>query len=328
MFSRKAGESMAATIIEVVIIIIVVLALLRGLIRIVPQGSIGLVQRLGRFHREANPGLVLKVPLIDSVQLISTKSVTINLAPEPVITQDNVSPVIDAYFLYQVVDAKAFAYEIQNPELAIKNIVSSTLRSEVGQRKLADVMTHREEINAKLRQELDETTGTWGIRIVQASIRQVDLPKEMQQAMEAQKKADANKLAAIEQAQGAKEAAILESEGARQAAIAKAEGEKQALLLRAEATRQTRVMEAEGEAEALKRIADAQAAALKVVNEAVLKLADDNGDWSEERIRTVLQLKQLETLSSIGQAPSTKIVVPSDWQGLASVVSTIQGLHD
>ncbi|NMP21781.1 SPFH domain-containing protein [Sulfobacillus harzensis] len=251
------------------------------------------------------------------------------MAPEPVITADNVSPVIDAYFIYQVVDAKAFAFEIQNPEMAIKNIVSSTLRSEVGQRKLADVMTHREQINAKLRQELDEATGSWGIRIVQASIRQVDLPKEMQQAMEAQKKADANKLAAIEQAQGAKEAAILEAEGAKQAAIATAEGEKEAMLLRAAATRQTRAMEAEGEAQAVERLAAAQARAVQLVNQATLDLARDHeGPWSEERIRTVLQLKQLETLAAIGQSPATKILLPADWSNLAGLISSIQGLRD
>lgn len=316
-------------IIDVVVAVVVIGGLARGLFRVVPQGSLGLVLRLGKFHREASPGLITKWPLIDSVQLISTKSVTINLSPEPVITLDNVSPVIDAYFLYQVVDAKLFAFEIQNPELAIKNIVSSTLRSEVGHRKLADVMTHREEINAKLRQELDETTGGWGIRIVQASIRQVDLPKEMQQAMEAQKKADANKLAAIEQAQGAKQAAILESEGARQAAIARAEGEKQALLLRAEATRQTRAMEAEGEALAVTRLAEAQAQALKVVNSAVLKLAEDEDHgWSEERIRTVLQLRQMETLAAIGQSPSTKIVLPAELQNLGGIITALQGLSD
>lgn len=309
---------------------VVVAALIaRGIFRVVPQGSLGLVLRMGRFHRERSPGLVVKMPLTDSLQLVSTKSVTVNLSPEPVITADNVSPVIDAYFIYQVVDAKSFAFEIQNPELAIKNIVSSTLRSEVGQRKLADVMTHREQINAKLRQELDEATGSWGIRIVQASIRQVDLPKEMQQAMEAQKKADANKLAAIEQAQGAKEAAILESEGARQAAIAKAEGEKQAMLLRAEATRQTRAMEAEGEAMAIQRLAEAQAAALQMVNQAVLSLAEDDQErWSEERIRTVLQLKQLETLGAIGQSPATKILLPADLQNLAGLITSIQGLKD
>lgn len=302
---------------------------LRSLVRVVPQGSIGLIQRLGRFHREAGPGMVLKLPIVDSLQLISTKSVTINLEPEPVITADNVSPVIDAYFIYQVVDAKAYAFEIQNPELAIKNIVSSTLRSEVGQRKLADVMTHREQINAKLRQELDESTGGWGIRIIQASIRQVDLPKEMQQAMEAQKKADANKLAAIEQAQGAKEAAILESEGAKQAAIAQAEGEKQALLLRAEATRQTRAMEAEGEALAVKTLAEAQAQAVRIINEAILNLArEEDGGWSEERIRTVLQLKQLETLAAIGQSPATKLVLPAELQTLAGVITAIQGLKE
>lgn len=317
------------TVIDIVVAVAVVGGLVRGLFRVVPQGSLGLVQRLGRFQREAHPGMVTKLPLVDRVQLISTKSVTVNLSPEPVITADNVSPVIDAYFIYQVVDAKLFAFEIQNPELAIKNIVSSTLRSEVGQRKLADVMTHREQINSKLRQELDEATGGWGIRIVQASIRQVDLPKEMQQAMEAQKKADANKLAAIEQAQGAKEAAILESEGARQAAIARAEGEKQALLLRAEATRQTRVMEAEGEAEAMRRLAEAQARALALVNGAILNLAE-SGDkgWSEERIRTVLQLKQMETLAAIGQSPSTKIVLPAELQNLAGIITAIQGLKD
>ncbi len=313
----------------IVVAVLIVGGLVRGFFRVVPEGSLGLVQRLGRFHAEAKPGMVIKVPLVDSLQLISTKSFTVNLTPEPVITADNVSPVIDAYFIYQVIDAKLYAYEIQNPEMAIKNIVSATLRSEVGQRKLADVMTHREQINSNLRQELDEATGGWGIRIVQASIRQVDLPKEMQQAMEAQKKADANKLAAIEQAQGAKEAAILESEGARQAAIAQAEGEKQAMLLRAEATRQTRMLEAEGEAQAVRQLAEAQADAIQLVNNAVLDLAEDNDhEWSEARIRTVLQLKQIETLAAIGQSPSTKIVLPGELQNLANIITTIQGLKE
>ncbi len=320
---------MISGIIETVIGIALVVGVVRGIFRVVPQGSLGLIQRLGKFRREAPPGLIMKVPLIDSVQLVSTKSVTINLDPEPVITADNVSPVIDAYFIYQVVDAKNFTYEITNPELAIKNIVSATLRSEVGQRKLADVMIHREQINAKLRIDLDESTGSWGIRVVQASIRQVDLPKEMQQAMEAQKKADANKLASIEQAQGAKESAILEAEGAKQAAIAQAQGEQQAIVLRAEAARQARIMQAEGEATAIQRMAEAQAQAVRMVNQAVLDLAQDPATgWSEEKIRTVLQLKSLETLSAIGQSPSTKILLPAELQSLAGVMTAIQGLKD
>ncbi|MCL5972343.1 MAG: SPFH/Band 7/PHB domain protein [Firmicutes bacterium] len=320
---------MVTQVVETIVAVVVVVGILRGIFRVVPQGSLGLVQRLGKFRREASPGLVMKVPLIDTLQLVSTKSVTINLDPEPVITADNVSPVIDAYFIYQVVDAKNFTFEIQNPELAIKNIVSATLRSEVGQRKLADVMIHREQINAKLRIDLDEATGNWGIRIVQASIRQVDLPKEMQQAMEAQKKADANKLASIEQAQGAKESAILGAEGAKQAAIAQAQGEQQAIVLKAEAARQARVLQAEGEALAIEKLAEAQAEAVRLVNQAVLKLAEDGASgWNQEKIRAVLQLKSLETLGAIGQSPSTKIVLPAELQGLAGIVTAIQGLKD
>lgn len=320
---------MIAGIVEVVVVAAVAVGVLRGLFRVVPQGSLGLVQRLGKFQREAHPGLIVKVPLIDTVQLVSTKSVTVNLTPEPVITADNVSPVIDAYFIYQVVDAKSFLYEISNPEVAIKNIVSATLRSEVGQRKLADVMIHREQINAKLRVDMDDSTGGWGIRIVQASIRQVDLPKEMQQAMEAQKKADANKLAAIEQAQGAKESAILEAEGAKQAAIAKAQGEQQSIVLRAEAAKQARVMEAEGEAQAIATLAEAQAGAVRMVNQAVLSLADEPGKgWSEEKIRAVMQLKSLEALTAVGQSPSTKIVLPAELQSLGGMLTALQGLKD
>lgn len=320
---------MVASIVEVVVVVVVAVGVLRGLFRVVPQGSLGVVQRLGKFQREAHPGLIVKVPLIDSVQLVSTKSVTVNLTPEPVITADNVSPVIDAYFIYQVVDAKSFLYEISNPELAIKNIVSATLRSEVGQRKLADVMIHREQINAKLRVDMDDSTGGWGIRIVQASIRQVDLPKEMQQAMEAQKKADANKLASIEQAQGAKESAILEAEGAKQAAIAKAQGEQQSIVLRAEAAKKARVMEAEGEAQAIETLAEAQANAVRMVNQAVLSLAEEPGKgWNEEKIRTVMQLKSLEALTAVGQSPATKIVVPAELQSLGGMLTALQGLKD
>lgn len=320
---------MVASIVEVVVVVVVAVGVLRGLFRVVPQGSLGVVQRLGKFQREAHPGLIVKVPLIDSVQLVSTKSVTVNLTPEPVITADNVSPVIDAYFIYQVVDAKSFLYEISNPELAIKNIVSATLRSEVGQRKLADVMIHREQINAKLRVDMDDSTGGWGIRIVQASIRQVDLPKEMQQAMEAQKKADANKLASIEQAQGAKESAILEAEGAKQAAIAKAQGEQQSIVLRAEAAKKARVMEAEGEAQAIETLAEAQANAVRMVNQAVLSLAEEPGKgWNEEKIRTVMQLKSLEALTAVGQSPATKIVLPAELQSLGGMLTALQGLKD
>ncbi len=316
-------------IVEVVVVIVVAVAVVRGLFRVVPQGSLGVVQRLGKFQREAQPGLIVKVPLVDSVQLVSTKSVTVNLTPEPVITADNVSPVIDAYFIYQVVDAKSFLYEMSNPELAIKNIVSATLRSEVGQRKLADVMVHREQINAKLRVDMDDATGGWGIRIVQASIRQVDLPKEMQQAMEAQKKADANKLASIEQAQGAKESAILEAEGSKQAAIAKAQGEQQSIVLRAEAAKQARVMEAEGEAQAMQTLAEAQAIAVRMVNQAVLNLADEPGKgWSEEKIRAVMQLKSLEALIAVGQSPATKIVLPAELQSIGGILTALQGLKD
>ncbi len=320
---------MVAGIVESVVGIVIAVGVLRGLFRVVPQGSLGVVQRLGKFQREAHPGLIVKVPLIDSVQLVSTKSVTVNLTPEPVITADNVSPVIDAYFIYQVVDAKSFLYEISNPELAIKNIVSATLRSEVGQRKLADVMIHREQINAKLRVDMDDSTGGWGIRIVQASIRQVDLPKEMQQAMEAQKKADANKLASIEQAQGAKESAILEAEGAKQAAIAKAQGEQQSIVLRAEAAKQARVMEAEGEAQAIQTLAEAQANAVRMVNQAVLSLADEPGKgWNEDKIHAVMQLKALEALTAVGQSPATKIVLPAELQSLGGMLTALQGLKD
>ncbi|MDA8193208.1 MAG: SPFH/Band 7/PHB domain protein [Thermaerobacter sp.] len=316
-------------VIGAIVILVVLVIVIGGSFRIVPQGSVGLVQRLGRYHREATPGLAVKIPLVDSVKLISTKSVTVSLAPEPVITADNVSPVIDAYFIYQVVDAKRFLYEIQNPELAIKNMVSSTLRSEVGQRKLAEVMTHREQINTKLRAELDESTTIWGIKILQASIRQVDLSKEMQMAMESQKKADANKLAAIEQAQGQKEAAILQAEGARQAAIAQAEGEKTAIVLRSEGSRQSRMLEAEGEAGAIQRLAQAQADALRLVNQAVLALAQSADDeWRPERIQAVLQFKSLDALTTLGQGPATKIVIPAELSGLTGILSSLRAASD
>ncbi len=316
---------MLAFLIEVVVILALVVLALRSALRVVPQGSIGVIERLGRFHHEAMPGLVVKFPLVDNLRFVSTKSVTVTLAPEPVITADNVSPVIDAYFLYQVVDAKSYLYEIQNPELAIKNIVSSTLRSEVGQRKLAEVMTHREQINAALRKELDEITGPWGIRIVQASIRQVDLTDEMQKAMEAQKKADANKLAAIEQAQGLKEASILEAEGARQAAIAQAEGEQKAMVLRADGAKQSRILQAEAEAVAIRRLAEAQADATQVVNRAVLAMGeDDSHAWHQEKMDVILRLKSLETLGQVGQSSSTKLVLPGEVTGLAGLFEALK----
>ncbi len=312
-------------LIEAVVILALVVLALRSALRIVPQGSVGVIERLGRFHHEAVPGLVVKLPLMDNLRFVSTKSVTVTLAPEPVITADNVSPVIDAYFLYQVVDAKSYLYEIQNPELAIKNIVSSTLRSEVGQRKLAEVMTHREQINAALRNELDEITGPWGIRIVQASIRQVDLTDEMQKAMEAQKKADANKLAAIEQAQGLKEASILQAEGSRQAAIAQAEGEQKAMVLRADASKQARILQAEAEAIAIRRLAEAQADATQVVNRAILTLAeDDSHRWHQEKMDVILRLKSLETLGQVGQSSSTKLVLPGEVTGLAGLFDALK----
>ncbi len=320
---------MVDLVIETVVVMVLVVLGLRGTLRVVPQGSVGVIQRLARFHREAMPGLIIKVPIVDTVKMVSTKSVTVALPPEPVITADNVSPVIDAYFLYEVVDPKSYLYEIADPEQAITNIVSSTLRAEVGQRKLAEVMTHREQINTSLRKELDEITGPWGIRIVQASIRQVDLTREMQKSMEAQKKADANKLAAIEQAQGQKEAAMLKAEGAKQAAIAQAEGDKQATILRAGAAQQARIFEAEGESSAIRKLAEAQADATRMVNTAVLDMAEKGEQgWKSERMQALLQLKSLETLTAVGESPSTKMVLPGDITGLAGIVESLAGSED
>ncbi|MCY0881638.1 MAG: SPFH/Band 7/PHB domain protein [Firmicutes bacterium] len=303
--------------------VLLIAALIWSTVRIVPQGYRGVVQHWGKFHRELSPGLALKIPIIESLKLINTKAVTINLTPEPVITADNVSPVIDAYFIYQVVDAKSFLFEIQNPETAIKNIVSATLRSEVGQKKLADVMIHREEINSRLRADLDKATDTWGIRIVQVSIRQVDLTKEMQQAMEAQKKADANKLAAIEQAEGQKQSTILQAEGNRQSTVAQAQGEQEAILLRAQADRDARIFAAEGEARAIERLAQAQAEAIQTINQSIIAAFDKRPAGEQEQDRQLmLQWKYLETLTTIGQSPATKIVVPEMAQNFASLLTS------
>ncbi len=301
-------------VIFLLVVLFVAWWFVRRFVVTVPQGFEGVVQRFGRYSRNAGPGLHIIVPLVEMIRLVNVKSATVNIDAEPVITADNVSPVIDGYFIYTVVDAKSFLYEVQNPDMAIKNIMSAAIRSEVGKIKLADVMTGRDMINAVLYKELDEHTKDWGIKIQQASIRQVTLSEEMQKAMESQKKADANKLAAIEQAEGLKQAAILQAQGEKEAAINRAEGEKQAAMLRAD-----------GDSEAIKKMAGAQADALRLVNEALLRLGSTSLEaWNPDMLKTVLQFKGLEALAIIGQSPATKILLPADLQGITGLLAAVQ----
>lgn len=296
---------------EFIILLLIVVILIATNIRIVPQAFAYVVERLGAYQSTWGVGIHVKIPLIDKIaKKVSLKEQVVDFPPQPVITKDNVTMQIDTVIFYQITDPKSFAYGVTNPIVAIENLSATTLRNIIGDLELDQTLTSREIINSKMRLVLDEATDPWGIKINRVELKNIIPPKEIQNAMEKQMKAEREKRESILRAEGERNSAILVAEGKKESAILEAEGEKQSAILRAEAKKEAILREAEGQAEAIYKIQQATAEGLKM-----LKEANPN--------QAVLALRSYEAFEKAADGKATKIIVPSDIQNLAGLVTSL-----
>lgn len=284
----------------IILLAIIFLILIRN-IRIVPQATTFILERLGAYHATWTVGIHIKVPFIDRVvKVISLKEKVADFQPQAVITKDNVTMQIDTVLFYQIVDPKLYAYGIENPILAIENLSATTLRNIIGDLELDQTLTSRDLINTRMRVILDEATDPWGIKVNRVELKNIIPPKEIQVAMERQMKAEREK-----------RENILRSEGEKQAAIRVAEGEKTAAILRAEARREAQIKEAEGQAEAILKVQEATARGLEMIKNV-------GADQS------LIAIKSLETLAQVSNGKATKIIIPSEIQNLAGLAASLK----
>ena len=298
-------------IIILLVIIVIALGILASSIKIVPQANAMVIERLGVYLGTWNVGLHIKVPFIDRIaKKVILKEQVVDFPPQPVITKDNVTMQIDTVVYFQITDPKLYAYGVENPIMAIENLTATTLRNVIGDLELDETLTSRETINTKMRATLDVATDPWGIKINRVELKNIMPPKAIQDAMEKQMKAERERREAILRAEGEKKSTVLVAEGNKEAAILDAQAEKEAAILRAEAKREATIKEAEGQAEAILRIQQANADGLKMLKDA----APDAG---------VLQLKSLEAFAKAADGKATKIIIPSEIQGIAGLTKSI-----
>ena len=295
----------------VLVLIFIILLILVSCIRIVPQAQAMVVERLGAYLETWNVGIHFKVPFIDRVaKRVLLKEQVVDFAPQPVITKDNVTMKIDTVVFFQITDPKLYAYGVENPIMAIENLTATTLRNIIGDLELDQTLTSRETINTKMRSALDVATDPWGIKVNRVELKNIIPPAAIQDAMEKQMKAERERREAILRAEGEKKSTILVAEGKKQSAILDAEADKQAAILHAEAEKEKRIREAEGQAEANIKIQQANADGIRMIKEAG---AD----------QTVLQLKSLEAFAKAADGKATKIIIPSEIQSLAGLVTSV-----
>ena len=303
-------------IIIVVIIVLLILFILTSCIKIVPQAHAMVIERLGVFLETWQVGIHFKVPFIDRVaKRVILKEQVVDFPPQPVITKDNVTMQIDTVVYFQITDPKLYAYGVENPIMAIENLTATTLRNVIGDLELDETLTSRETINTKMRATLDVATDPWGIKVNRVELKNIIPPKAIQDAMEKQMKAERERREAILRAEGEKKSTILVAEGNKEAAILDAQAEKEAAILRAEAKREATVKEAEGQAEAIIKIQQANADGIRMLREASPDAA-------------VLQLKSLEAFAKAADGKATKIIIPSEIQGIAGLVKSIAEVAD
>ena len=292
-----------------IIVVIAVLAIIN--IKIVPQSKAYVIERLGKYHKTWDTGLRFLIPFIDKIaKEVSLKEQVADFPPQPVITKDNVTMQIDTVVFFQITDPKLFAYGVESPIAAIENLTATTLRNIIGDLELDHTLTSRDTINAKIRSILDEATDPWGIKINRVELKNIKPPAEIQDAMEKQMKAERQRREAILRAEGEKSSNILVAEGKKESQILEAEAEKAAAILRAEAEKEARIKRAEAEAEAILRINRAQAESIRLINEAA-----PNAEY--------MTLKKLEAYEKAADGKATKIIIPSDLQGIVGLVNTI-----
>jgi len=295
---------------------VIVILLLISNIHIVPQARAFVIERLGGYHTTWGTGIHFKIPFIDRIaKKINKMEQVADFPPQPVITKDNVRMQIDTVVFYQITDPKLYSYGHATPMTAIENLTSTTLRNIIGEMELDATLTSRDIINSKMRSILDEATDPWGIKVSRVELKNIIPPKEIQDAMEKQMKAERERREAILRAEGEKNSAILLAEGRKQSLILDAEAEKQSQILRAEAEKQSQVLKAEGEAEAILKIQQATADGIKMINES------NPGE-------AVVALKSLESLEKVANGQATKIIIPSEIQNVAGLVASIKGVAE
>ena len=293
------------------IIVIALLALVFANIRVVPQSKAYVIERLGTYFTTWQTGLHVKVPFIDRIaKVVSLKEQVVDFKPQPVITKDNVTMQIDTVVFYQITDPKLYCYGVESPISAIENLSATTLRNIIGELELDSTLTSRDTINAKIRVILDEATDPWGIKVNRVELKNIIPPREIQDAMEKQMKAERERREAILRAEGEKQSRILVAEGHKESKILEAEAEKQSAILRAEAVKEAKIREAEGEAQAIATVQQASAEAIKLLNEANANEA-------------VLKLKALEAFAKAADGQATKIIIPSEIQSHAGLAEGI-----
>ena len=298
-------------LIAFLVLIVVVLIILVSCIKIVPQAHAVVVERLGGYLATWGVGLHFKVPFIDRVaRKIILKEQVVDFPPQPVITKDNVTMQIDTVVYFQITDPKLFTYGVENPIMAIENLTATTLRNIIGDLELDETLTSRETINTKMRASLDVATDPWGIKVNRVELKNIIPPKAIQDAMEKQMKAERERREAILRAEGEKKSTVLVAEGKKESAILEAEAEKTAAILRAEAKKEATVREAEGQAAAILKVQQANAEGLRYLKEADL---DAN----------VLQLKSIEAFAKAADGKATKIITPSEIQGIAGLTKSV-----
>ena len=294
-----------------IVVVVLALILVSTCVKIVPQAHAYVIERLGGYKCTWSVGLHFKVPFLDMVaRKVNLKEQVVDFAPQPVITKDNVTMRIDTVVFFQITDPKLFCYGVESPIMAIENLTATTLRNIIGDLELDETLTSREIINAKMRQSLYEATDPWGIKVNRVELKNIIPPTAIQDAMEKQMKAERERREAILIAEGEKKSAILRAEGKKESAVLEAEAEKQAAILKADAEKQKRILEAEGEAQAILKVQNATAEGIKLIKEA-------GADQS------VLTLKSLEAFAAAADGQATKIIIPSDIQGLAGSVKAI-----
>ncbi len=296
----------------IAILVIVLIIIVISCIKIVPQANAYVIERLGTYLETWHTGLHFKMPLIDKVaKKVILKEQVYDFPPQPVITRDNVTMRIDTVVFFQITDPKLYAYGVENPLMAIENLTATTLRNIIGDLDFDSTLTSREVINTKMRSSVDVATDPWGIKVNRVELKNIMAPAEIQNAMERQMKAERERRESVTRAEGEKRSSILVAEGKKESAILNAQAEKEAQILRAEAQKEALLRQAEGQAEAIRKVQEATADGIKMLKEAG---ADES----------VLQLKSLETLGQMSNGQATKIIIPSDLQGIAGLATTFK----
>ena len=299
-------------VVFLIVIIVIAVWVLASCVRIVPQAYAVILERLGAYQATWSTGIHFKVPFIERVaRKVNLKEQVVDFPPQPVITKDNVTMQIDTVVFFQITDPKLYTYGVENPIMAIENLSATTLRNIIGDMELDETLTSRETINTKMRASLDEATDPWGIKVNRVELKNIIPPAAIQDAMEKQMKAERERREAILIAEGQKKSTILVAEGKKQSAILDAEAEKQAAILRAEAQKERMIKEAEGQAEAVLKVQNANAEGIRMIREA----------GSDE---AVLTLKSLEAFARAADGKATKIIIPSDIQGIAGLASSLK----